>query len=261
MDLMTNLPDVLTTDDATREQRPRRSLSIVIPAHNEGKIIEETITSLRAYFEARNVDYELIIIDDGGCNLPQEVEASAADKTPKVRFVRYGCHLGKGAAVRQGVSAASKEYVAVVDADLEVPIEEIDKLLIPIERGYDIAIGSRMIHGAQVINEPYYRYLMRIILKLIIRSLFFKDIFDTQCGFKCYRREVAQDLFRTQRINGFAYEVEVLALARKRGYRIREVPVRCIHRRTSMIRPLRDSWNVLRDVLIIWYRWRTGRLC
>lgn len=255
------LPGTLTSDQGTREMQRRWSLSVVIPVFNAGKIIQETVMLLRSHFEARGFDYEVIVVDDGSRDHPNPFGTLSTEGASWLRLVRHGCHQGKGAAVRQGVLAASKEYVLVLDADLSVPIEELDALLLEMENGSDIAIGSRMVPGAQVFNQPLHRYVMRRLLNLFVRRWLFEGIYDTQCGFKCFRRMIAQDLFRVQRIKGFAFELEILELARRSGRRICEVPVRYIHNsRASTIRPVRDSCVVLRDVLkILWSRRARGR--
>lgn len=225
------------------------SLSVVIPARNEGSILEDSVAALAGYLEGRHAEYEIIVVDDGSRDDTCQKMERVSGRIAGLRTMSNGRQRGKGYAVRRGVLAASKAHILYCDADLSVPIEEVEKLLEELAGGCDIAIGSRMVPGAQVLNQPRYRSVMRSLLHRFVEGLLLKGIQDTQCGFKCFKREVAQELFRAQRFNGFSFEVEVLCLARRNGYRIREVPVRYVHRSGSTIRPVRDSLGLAMDLL------------
>ena len=223
-----------------------RSLSVVIPTFNERERIESTLARVIGYLEARGYDYQVIVVDDGSRDDTQ-ARVDGVGRNTGVRLIRSE-HRGKGCAVRQGVLAASKARVLYCDADLAVPIEEVEKLLDRIDSGFDIAIGSKSVPGSNVINRPLLRELMGRALNVLVRLLLFDGIRDTQCGFKCFTREVARDLFGALRSEGFSFDIEVLHLAKRRGYRISEVPVTCIHRPGSTIKPLRDSLEMLADL-------------
>ena len=224
-----------------------RSLSVVIPAFNERERIEGTLMRVIGYLEARGYDFEVIVVDDGSRDdTVSKVEGVIRDKAG-VRLIS-GDHRGKGFAVRQGVLAASKARVLYSDADLAVPLEEVEKLLDRVDAGFDIAIGSKNMPGSHVLNRPLLRDLMGRALNLLVRRLLFDGFRDTQCGFKCFTREAARDLFGGLRSDGFSFDIEILGLAKRRGYRISEVPVTCIHHPFSTIKPLRDSLVMLVDL-------------
>lgn len=232
-------------------------LSIVIPAYNEARRLPQTLRSIRAYLAAQPFSSELLVVDDGS----SDATAAVAAAEPEVAVLRRD-HRGKGFAVRAGALAAQGSIVLLCDADLAVPIEEWPKMQRYLDDGFDLVIGSREGVGATREGEPWYRHVMGRVFNLIIHLVALRGINDTQCGFKALRREVAQDLFQRVRIYGdaapvvqgaavTAYDVELLFLARKRGYRIAEVPVRWQYGEETKVSPLRDSLRNLRDVLAV----------
>jgi dolichyl-phosphate beta-glucosyltransferase len=229
-------------------------LSIVIPAYNEERRLPGTLAAIAAYLAAQPWSSELIVVDDGSSD-----NTAAVAARPGVQLIRRD-HRGKGFAVRAGALAARGEFVLLCDADLAVPIAEWVKMEAFFSAGYDVVIGSREGIGATREGEPWYRHVMGRVFNLIIKLVALRDINDTQCGFKALRGPVAQDLFRRVRIYGddapvvqgaavTAYDVELLFLARKRGYRIAEVPVRWQYGTETKVSPVRDSLRNLRDVL------------
>jgi dolichyl-phosphate beta-glucosyltransferase len=158
---------------------------------------------------------------------------------------------GKGAAVKTGMLAAHGEYRFMCDADLSMPVHEITKFMPPQLNGYDIAIGSREAPGAVRYNEPRYRHLMGRVFNTIVRVLAVPHLQDTQCGFKMFRGEVADELFPLTTLNGWGFDVEVLYAAQKRGYRIVEVPINWYYKSNTRIHPLRDSIDMVLEVLKI----------
>ncbi len=232
-------------------------LSIVIPAYNEASRLPETLARISAYLAAQPYASEVLVVDDGS----DDATAAIAEGFPGVETLRRD-HRGKGFAVRAGALAARGAYVLLCDADLAVPIEEWPKLEERLRAGFDVAIGSREGVGATREGEPWYRHLMGRAFNLIISLVALRGINDTQCGFKAMPRHVAQDLFRQVRIYGddapvlrgaavTAYDVELLFLARKRGYQIAEVPVRWQYGTETKVSPVRDSLRNLRDVLTV----------
>lgn len=229
-------------------------LSVVIPAYNEQKRLPQTLADIQSYLEKQSFRSEILVVDDGS----DDNTAALAEQQPGVQVMRRP-HHGKGFAVRAGALAARGAYVLLCDADLAVPIEDWEKLHCHLSRGYDVAIGSREGIGAQRIGEPWHRHVMGRIFNMIVRFVAIGDIQDTQCGFKALSYNAAQYLFRRMHIYGenarpiqgaavTAYDVELLFLARKAGYRIAEVPVYWRYGTETKVDPFRDSLRNLRDV-------------
>jgi glycosyltransferase involved in cell wall biosynthesis len=231
------------------------TLSVVIPAYNEERRLPATLAAIGAYLRQQPYTSEVIVVDDGS----SDATATLAERTPSVTTLRRD-HRGKGFAVRAGALAAQGDFILLCDADLAVPIEEWPKLRAYFDEGFDLVIGSREGAGASREGEPWYRHVMGRVFNAIIHLVALRGIEDTQCGFKALRREVAHDLFGRVRIYGddapvvqgaavTAYDVELLFLARRQGYRIAEVPVRWQYGTETKVNPLRDSIRNLRDVL------------
>ncbi len=156
---------------------------------------------------------------------------------------------GKGAAVNMGMLAGQGDYLFICDADLSMPVEEITKFMPPTVDSYDVAIASREVSGARRVDEPQYRHFMGRVFNLIVRVLAIPRIQDTQCGFKVFRREVAREVFSLQTIDGWGFDVDVLFIALKHGYTLIEVPITWYYRPQSRISPLKDSMNMVLEVL------------
>jgi glycosyltransferase involved in cell wall biosynthesis len=242
-------------------------LSVVVPAYNEEQRLPDSLRQIMAYLGQQPYRSEVIVADDGSTDATVALVEQLAARRPELRLLRLD-HRGKGFAVRAGALTARGEYVLLCDADLAVPIEEWEQLLRALESGFDVAIGSREGLGARRLGEPWYRHLMGRVFNMIVRAVAVGGIQDTQCGFKALRRPVAADLFEQVRIYGAdaprvqgaavtAYDVELLFLARRRGYRIAEVPVPWRYGTETKVNPIRDSWRNLRDVLTVrWYALR-----
>ena len=230
-------------------------LSIVIPAFNESARIEATLRRIQAYTRLQPYATEIIVSDDGSTDRTPDLVAACSTPEAPVTLLREGPNRGKGHAVRRGMLAARGSLVLFSDADLSAPIEEVEKLLPGFDLGYDVVIGSRSIAGAQVLShQPRYREIMGRVFNRLVRSLTVRGIIDTQCGFKCFRRAIIADVFPRQTLDGFCFDVEILFIAERLGYRIREVPVRWAHSPHTTVRPLVDSWGMLVDLTRI--RWR-----
>jgi dolichyl-phosphate beta-glucosyltransferase len=228
-------------------------LSIILPAYNEGKRIGVTIEKILDYFHSRNTSFEIIVVDDGSKDKGGEIFEDFSKKYPKVKILRHRTNLGKGATVKTGILEAKGDYIFFSDADLSTPIEEIEKLLRGVkEEGYDIAIGSRGLPDSKIlVPQPWYRQCIGRFFPWLVRFIVFQDIKDTQCGFKLFKKDVARELFSLQRITGFSFDVEILYLAKKRGYRVKEIPVVWSDSPGSKVRILRDSFLMLKDLLRI----------
>ena len=203
-----------------------------------------------AFLEKQDYEAEVIVVENASQDNTAGVVKEFMARYPFISLIREE-RQGKGRAVKLGMLAGQGEYLFICDADLSMPIEEVAKFLPPALEDYDVAIASREVPGAVRYNEPWYRHLMGRVFNLLVRLLAVPGIQDTQCGFKCFRREAAHDLFSAQTIDGWAFDVELLHVAGRRGYRIVEVPVNWYYGTDSRVSPLRDSWNMLREVLQI----------
>jgi len=235
----------------TRTSAAPAHLSVVIPARDEAERIGPTLQRVIAYLRGQAYTWEVVVVDD----VSRDATAAAAEqfqaREPRLRLLRRSAEPGKGAAVRAGMLAARGQRVLFSDADLSTPIEEVEKLLAAVEReGYDIAIGSRGLPQSDLrVRQPWYREAMGRAFNLMVRAVALRGFRDTQCGFKLFRGEVLRDLFCRQTINGFAFDVEILFLAIKRGLRVKEVAVTWINSPRSTVDPVRDSLRMARDML------------
>lgn len=246
-------------------QRPY--LSVVIPAYNEERRLKRTLEGVLEYLSGRPYPYEVILVDDGSTDGTAAIAAQWQQRHRELQLLEEE-HRGKGYAVRQGMLRARGEVVLFTDADLSVPMAELERLLPHLEEGYDVVIGSREGLGARRVGEPAYRHLMGRVFNFIIRLVTVSGIQDTQCGFKLFRGEVVGPLFGALRLYGegspvvqrpmvTAFDVEVLYLARRMGLRVREVPVEWHYGTHTKVDPLRDSLRNLQDVLRV--RWQDLR--
>jgi glycosyltransferase involved in cell wall biosynthesis len=226
--------------------------SIIIPAHNEEGRIPATLDRLAAYLGGLDIESDIWVVENGSTDRTADVVGEYARRLPFLRLLRTKGR-GKGLAVRLGMLQAGGAYRFLCDADLSMPVEEMERFLPPHMEGVDIAIGSREATGARRFGEPPYRHLTGRIFSLAVKLLVMRGFEDTQCGFKCFRASVAEDLFSRQRFDGWAFDVEILYLARKRGYRIREVPISWYYQADSRIRLADDSFRMFWDLLRI--RW------
>ena len=218
-------------------------LSIIIPAYNEAHRIGRTLESIREFLQGTSLASEVIVVDDGSTDETAALVEQFMREHPQMAFrlERNRRNEGKGYSVRRGVLAARGEIVLFTDADLSAPIAEAPKLYEPIAADMaDVVIGSRAL-DPQLVTQPLGRRLAGRLFNLCVRALTGLRFKDTQCGFKAYRREAILPIFRVQRITGFGFDAEVLYLARKRGLRLREVPVRWSHSEGSRVRMMRDA--------------------
>ncbi len=232
-------------------------LSIIIPAYNEERRLPATLPQVVAFVESQDYPVEILVVDNASTDHTSDIVREIAAEHPIVSLL-YQPIQGKGAAVRKGMIAGRGEYFFICDADLAMPIEEVNKFLPPALSDYDVAIASREAPGAVRYNEPWYRHLMGRVFNLLVRLLAVPGIQDTQCGFKCFHQETARDILSVQTIDGWAFDVEILHIAQRRGYRIVEVPIHWYYGEGSQVSPIRDSLNMLIEVLRIRRNGRTG---
>ena len=232
-------------------------LSVVIPAYNEASRLPATLERMLAYLDQQALRFEVVAVDDGSSDdTAALVEALAADDQ-RLRLLREP-HRGKGAAVRSGALAARGAVVLFCDADLCHPVEDLTRLPGYLDRA-EVAIASREGKGAERFDEPGYRHLMGRGFNLLVRLLAVRGIQDTQCGLKCFTRIAARELFSRQTIDGFGFDVEILYLAQRRGFRIVEVPITWRSVPASRVDPIRDTLRMVTDVVRV--RWNDLRGC
>ena len=233
-------------------------LSLVVPAYNEVATIQSTLRAIHAYLEPRGFSHELIVAADG-TDGTREAAAELAGELP-VRVMGAPQRRGKGRGVREGVLASSGEIVGFLDADYKVTIEEVEKILPWFDEGYDIVIGSRGAPGADIqVRQKWYRRYGSKGFAMLMRPLVgLYGIKDTQCGFKFFRGEAARDVFSRQRIDGYMFDVEVLSLAVRSGYRVKEVGVRWQDDGDTRLQLVSGNWKNVKDLFRIRFGGRRG---
>jgi len=225
-------------------------LSVVVPCYNEEQRLPRTIEQIERYLASRGEQYELILVDDGSADGTHGVMDDAAARNEAVRIVTLPRNRGKGRALAEGVHASRGETVLVTDADLSTPIDELAKLEAALAAGAGVAIASRAIKGSRVeLSQPIYRVLMGKAFNVIVQLLLLPGIWDTQCGFKLFRGDIARDVFAGLTTDGFGYDPEVLYLAKKKGVRIAEVPVVWRNSAPTKVMAIRSSADMFRHVV------------
>jgi dolichyl-phosphate beta-glucosyltransferase len=232
-------------------------LSIIIPAHNEENRLPRSLEQVFAFLAEQSYQAEVLVIENGSQDRTLEIAQGFTSRFKTLRVI-HEAGRGKGLAVRRGMLEAQGEYRFMCDADLSMPIEEVNKFLPPKLSGFDIAIGSREVSGAVRYNEPFYRHFGGRFINYLIRVLILPQLQDTQCGFKCFRAEVAEDLFGRQLLNGWSFDVEVLYLAERAGYKIAEIPVNWYYRTESKVSALPDAMRMISDIFQMRTNMRRG---
>lgn len=214
-------------------------LSVIIPAYNEEKRIVKTLEEIKKYL--KDFDHEVIVIDDG-----------STDTTSTYSQISYKKNMGKGYAIKKGVERAIGDLILFVDADNATPIDELSKLL---KIDADIVIGSRYLEESNIEKkQSFLRVFIGRLGNFIIRLLVVKNIKDTQCGFKLFKQNIAKELFSELQTYRFGFDIEILARAQKKGFKIVEVPITWLHNDNSRVRPIRDAVKTLSDLIKIWWR-------
>lgn len=225
-------------------------LSVIIPAYNEENRLPRTLEKVLEFLNKQNYSFEVLVIENGSSDRTFEVAKEFAQTNSSVIILQEQ-QRGKGNAVRRGMLEAKAEYRFICDADLSMPIEEVAKFIPPQLTDFDIAIGSREALGAVRYNEPSYRHFGGRAINLIIRLFILSGFQDTQCGFKCFRAQVAEDLFRQQTLTGWSFDIEILYLARRKKLRIKEIPIDWYFFADSKVNAIRDALKMISDIFVI----------
>lgn len=232
----------------------RPLISIVIPAYNESARIGKALDEVLRCVHDRNWHAEILVVNDGSTDRTAEVVQGFVQLHPEVRLLNNTKNRGKGFSVRRGVLHAVGEMVMFTDADLSAPMEEAERLFDALRQGADIAIGSRWLERKrQILKQPLYRQFFGRCFNAITRIVMGLPFADTQCGFKAFRRPVAQTIFQLQRIERWGFDPELLFIALKRGYKIQEVPVTWGHDERSRLSYIKDGLKMLEEIAYI--RW------
>ena len=239
------------------------TISVVIPAYNEGSRIRETVREVYDYFTSsdRFLLKEIIVVDDGSDDDTGDQLAACQVMCGPLLVLRNKQNQGKGAAVKRGVQEASADTILFMDADLSTPLRYVHRLFDALEKGADIAVGSRALKDSKLIKrQPLHRELSGRLFNLFVQLFFAWGLWDTQCGFKLFRASIGQRVFAQVGIKGFAFDVEFLHRAKAHGCTIAEVPVDWAHGPGSKVKMLRDPFLMVRDLLGLGAASLLGRL-
>ena len=232
-------------------------LSVIIPAYNEAGRLPLTLVDIDRHLSTKNYTYEIIVVDDGSSDNTQEVARKFDNLIPNLRVVGYKDNQGKGNAIKMGMLEARGKYRLFTDSDNSTSIDHFDKMIPSINEGYDIVICSRDVKGSQM--HPPQTLLKRILGNagnLFIQGLLLPGIRDTQCGFKLFSEEAALKIFTLQRIKRWGFDIEALALGKRMGYKIKEVPVYWVNDADSRVKPLAYFQVLIETMKVRWWLWR-----
>lgn len=226
--------------------------SIVVPAFNEQRRLRPTLEEMISYGRARPWDFEIIVVDDGSTDATAQLVRQMMSTTAELRIISLPANQGKGYAVRAGVLNSRGQFILFADADGSTPIREIERFERYLRDGTDVVIGSRALRDRDArVDAKLYRRLIGRIFHALVRALAVKGFKDTQCGFKIMRARAAYDLFSRMRMSGFSFDVELLSVAVKLGYVVREVAVNWTHMPGSQVNLAVDSLKMARDLFLI----------
>jgi len=232
-------------------------LSLIIPAYNEENRLPATLDQVLNFIHQQSYTAEILVVDNASTDRTPHIIADYAREWDTIRGLHEN-QPGKGAAVRKGMLSGQGKYLFMCDADLSMPINELNRFFPPGIADVDVAIATREAPGSARYNEPYYRHLGGRLMNFFIRLLVLPGLHDTQCGFKCFRAPVAEDLFSSLTLPGWSFDIEILTIARLRGYDIKEIPISWYFDQESKVHAIRDAIRMLRDVLTIRRNKRQG---
>jgi dolichyl-phosphate beta-glucosyltransferase len=225
-------------------------LSIIIPAYDEEIRLPITLSHVIDFVRGQPFKTEILVVENGSHDRTFQIASEFAKLYPEIIAIHEG-QRGKGLAVKRGMLQANGAFLFMCDADLSMPVEEILKFIPPVLDDFDIAIASREAPGSKRFQEPFYRHFGGRLINLMIRLLALPGLQDTQCGFKCFCREVARDLFEKMTLTGWSFDIEILFVARLRGYKIVEVPIPWYFNPLSKLSLLKDTLRMAMDILAV----------
>lgn len=231
-------------------------LSIIIPAHNEAERLPPSLKKIDAFLRTQDYKAEIVVVENGSRDATLDIARNFEKNMPNLR-VFHEEERGKGLAVRRGMLEALGEYRFLCDADLSMPIEQVNRFLPPALETVDVAIGSREVPGAKRYHEPIYRHWIGRVFNTMVRWILLPGLQDTQCGFKCFRGEVAEAIFPLQTLDGMSFDAEVLFIARQKNFQVQEVPIDWYFNPDSRVRLIQDSMRMAFDLITI--RWNAAR--
>lgn len=228
-------------------------ISVIVPTYNEEALIQDTIQQTAAFLQEKYDSYEIIIADDGSFDSTLSIVRSLARKNAHIKVLTSNQNYGKGYAVRRGMLLAQGDYALFMDADLSTPLDEISNLLDGMNRNNaDIGIGSRALKESRLIKpQRGLRQTMGRIFNFLFQMILVRGIEDSQCGFKCFRKEICKTVFAKTFIRGFCFDAEILFIAKKKGFSIFELPIKWINCEDSRVNIISGSVNMLVDIFNI----------
>ena len=225
-------------------------LSIIIPAHNEEERLPPSLAMVTDFVQQQPYSIEVIVVENGSIDRTYEVAQSFQSKMPCLKVIQES-QSGKGLAVKSGMLAATGKYRIFCDADFSMPVNEITKFIPKDDQPYDIAIASRELPGSRRVDEPEFRHLIGRVFNSLVRYALLPGLQDTQCGFKAFRGEVADQLFRMQTLTGWSFDAELLFIAQRMGLKIIEVPITWYYKPGTRLHILKDSFKMASDLFTI----------
>ena len=225
-------------------------LSIIIPAYNEETRLPDTLNKVASFLGTQSYSHEVLIVNNNSTDRTEEIIKDYCSRYPDMQGL-FEEEPGKGAAVRCGMLQAQGEFVFMCDADLSMPIEELVNFLPPKLEGIDISIASREAPGSIRYHEPHFRHFGGRMMNWLIQLFILPGLNDTQCGFKCFSKEAAKDLFNHQTLPGWSFDIELIYIAHQRGYKIQEIPIPWYYHQESKVNAVRDALQILLDIQTI----------
>jgi dolichyl-phosphate beta-glucosyltransferase len=238
-------------------------LTIVIPAYNEELRLPDSLLKIANFLRQQTYRSEVLVVENGSTDrtawMVEEFQANHVKPDDPFEIRLLHSAKGKGAAVKMGMLTGCGQYFFLCDADLSMPIEEIEQFLLPqLLKSYDVIIGSREASGARRYNEPFHRHLLGRVFNLLVHALIIPNIKDTQCGFKCFTHRAVHSIFPCITIDGWGFDIEVLYIAHQRGFRVIEIPIQWYYMENSRLSPLQDSLRMFRELLQVHKKGQAG---